>query len=313
MRNTAKNAFRPGTQANHKVMMRTYVAFCAYFSLQDLDPSPTTVCAYIQFLTRSFASPKSINNYVAAISLLHHMANRQPPTKTFAVTSMLRAVHLTKRHIPLQKLPIDSDLLNTICNMCDTQGDQGVILKAAFTLLYFTFVRQSNIAPRKSELFDPTCHLARGDIFFSPPGYIVLIKWTKTLQSGKYALLPVPEINHIHCPVAALKNMMSKHPPKAKSNSPLFILPKNKNKSITVSYLSDALGIILQSLNIPAQLYSLHSFRRGGATAVFQAGVHYTKVKHHGLWSSDCFWQYITTNTLGTDIPQALAKSFQQK
>ena len=33
-------------------------------------PSPTTVCLYIQFLTRSLKSATSVQNYVAAISLL---------------------------------------------------------------------------------------------------------------------------------------------------------------------------------------------------------------------------------------------------
>ena len=41
------------------------------------------------------------------------------------------------------------------------------------------------------------------------------------------------------------------------------------------------------------QLYSLHSFRRGGCTWAFKAGVPTDLSQHHGDWSSDCYKIYL--------------------
>jgi hypothetical protein len=202
---TARQAFRPATRANHTAMFRTYISFCTYFQLQDIDPQPSTLCAYVQYLTRTFSSPLSIKNYMSTVNLLHLMNNRQPPAKTFAVTNMIRAIQLTMRHMPSQKLPITPEILNQLCDLCDQQHATGRLLKAAFMLLFFTFIRQSSLAPRNVNKFDITRHLTRADVFFAPPGYIILIKWTKTRQNGQHVSLPVPQIRHSHCPVRALR------------------------------------------------------------------------------------------------------------
>ncbi len=50
----------------------------------------------------------------------------------------------------------------------------------------------------------------------------------------------------------------------------------------------------------------LHCLRRSGATAAYTAGVD-THIKRRGTWSSDAFWQYITTNAMTlTNSPVAL-------
>ena len=41
-------------------------------------------------------------------------------------------------------------------------------------------------------------------------------------------------------------------------------------------------------------LYSSHSFRRGGATFAFQCGVSPSLIKCQGDWSSDCYLKYIS-------------------
>jgi hypothetical protein len=52
--------------------------------------------------------------------------------------------------------------------------------------------------------------------------------------------------------------------------------------------------------------------RRGGASAAYHAGVNHARVKSHGTWSSDAFWQYVTSNTLSSEVPSALAQDFLQ-
>jgi hypothetical protein len=140
MATTADQAYRPATKANHRAMFRTYIGFCMFFGLRELNPHPSTIALYIQFLTRTFQSPQSIRNYTAAINLLHQMNDLDPPKRTFATSLMLRAINLTLRHIVHQMLPITTTLLHKICDVCDTQGVTGRTIKAAILLLFFTFL-----------------------------------------------------------------------------------------------------------------------------------------------------------------------------
>jgi hypothetical protein len=222
---------------------------------------------------------------------------------------MLRAITMTMRHTPQQKLPITPNLLYKICQVCDTQFEIGKVLKAAYLTLFFSFVRQSSISPKKSSAFDCTRQLTRADVFNTSTGIVLLIKWTKTHQTGQHVLLPIPTMpRHPHCPVTAIRAIMtqpSSQPPKF---TPLFQYPRQQ-ASITTTFLADALRVILTSLNVTPEQYSLHSFRRGGATSAFHAGVNVTQIKRHGTWVSDAFWNYVTTSTLHSQVPQALAEA----
>jgi hypothetical protein len=139
----------------------------------------------------------------------------------------------------------------------------------------------------------------------------VLLKWSKTLQFGKNVLLPVPELKTKHCPLKSLKRMLIKNNTQKIKNSPLFVTPKS-NQPLTSGFLNEALQSILDFLKINKSKYSLHSFRRGGATSAYNAGVTFTHVKRHGTWRSDCFWEYITSDTLVSNVPTALKNVFEK-
>jgi hypothetical protein len=103
--------------------------------------------------------------------------------------------------------------------------------------------------------------------------------------------------------------MLTLKPPTATQDSPLFTLPHSE-VPVTISYLTGALHILLEALHISPQPYSLHSLRRSGATEAYKAGVGYAQIKSHGTWRSDSFWTYISTTTLSTQVPEALAATF---
>ena len=63
---------------------------------------------------------------------------------------------------------------------------------------------------------------------------------------------------------------------------------------VSVPCLSRALAALLHHLGHDAGLFSLHSLRRGGATAEYRQGLDQIDIKRQGLWTSDAFWQYIT-------------------
>jgi len=67
--------------------------------------------------------------------------------------------------------------------------------------------------------------------------------------------------------------------------------------SVAINTLTSQLREALQSIGEPANSYSLHSFRSGGATAAAASHVPREVLKMHGRWRSDAVDRYIEVPT----------------
>ena len=102
---------------------------------------------------------------------------------------------LTICHILVQKLPMTPDIRKSLCNICDLIGDVGTVLKVAFILSCYGFLRQSNIAPSSPSAFNPSHHTTRDDMKLQPHGLVVTLKWSTTHQvPGVLNLIPIPSV-----------------------------------------------------------------------------------------------------------------------
>ena len=292
-RRRISHAYRPGTKANQRSQIKSYLSFCISHGLEYRNPSVDTLCVYAEYLAHKLTSPKSVKNYLGAVQLYHNYIGLEAPNLShFRYILMLRALPLTMRHFPSQKLPVTPEILDQICAVCDQIGATGIVLKVAFTLTYYGLLRQSNTAPASRTGFDPSRHSTRGDVTLSPPGLVVQLKWSKTHQApGTPALVPIASVPGQRTdPVAAYTSMLRAVPTRSPAD-PLLTLPSRR--PVTSRYLQRALRCILTALGLHAHAYSLHSFRRGGATTAFREGADFIDVKRHGLWRSDAFWDYV--------------------
>ena len=263
--------------------------------VNHINPTPDTLCAYTESLAQTFKSPKSVSNYISAVRLLHkRIGVTALSLDCFEVRLMLRALPLTMRHIPKQRLPITIEMLRKICVMCDEYQCVGVVLKFAFIISFFGFLRQSNVAPKSKQEFDTTRHSCRRDIVVAKPGLLVTLKWTKTIQSlGTPTVIPIPEIaGNALDPVTAYQCML-RAVPTSSPTDPLLMLPGGR--MLTSRDLARALRTILTRLGVCASNYSLHSLRRGGASCSYRAGCSYIDIKRHGTWASNSFWTYVSS------------------
>ena len=290
-RRRISHAYRPGTKANQRSQIKSYLSFRISHGLEYRNPSVGTMCVYAEYLAHKLTSPKSVKNYLGAVQLYHSYIGLEAPNLShFRYILMLRALPLTTRHFPSQKLPVIPEILDQICAVCDQVGATGIVLKVAFTFTYYGFLRQSNIAPASLTGFDPSHHTTRGDVTLSPPGLVVQLQWSKTHQApGTPALVPIPSVPGQR-PSSSLHKHASRCPTRSPAN-PLLTLPSRR--PVTSCYLQRALRCILTALGLPAHAYSLHSLRRGGATTAFRDGADFNDVKRHGLWRSDAFWDYV--------------------
>ena len=92
-----------------------------------------------------------------------------------------------------------------------------------------------------------------------------------------------------------------------KGSQPLFVAnAKSVVVAVTVEQsqmqlkatIAQALG-----LELTASDYAWHSFRRGGTTALINAGVPDSIVQAHGRWRSDCYLRYYDTVNVHTLLP----------
>ncbi len=287
-----RHAFRPGTTANHRTMFTKYIRFCKTHNVAHWDTSKGTLCAYLEHLTQTFKSSKSVKNYFGAINLLHKFADKTASNSgAFEVTLMLRASGLTMRQIPHRRQPITPLILHKLCTLCKYQGAVGAVLRLAYILAFLGFFRASNLCPYKEGEFDITRHLSRADVTVAAPGLVVDLKWSKTLQQ---AMQPrrVPIVRVRNSPLDAVQafgQVCDLIP--AEANAPLFLMPDNT--TLTVSKLRGAFNAMLKECGLSPNQFGLHSFRRGGATCSHDNGANYIDIKRQGQWAGPTFWDYV--------------------
>ena len=160
------------------------MTFCLTYNVTHLSLSVNTVLAYIEHLAQSLSSHKPVMKYLSAIKHLHRLSGAVfTAFSAYPVSLLIRALRIpltmTSRSAP--KHPIMPSLLQVICRVCDHILRVGRVLKAAYLLAYFAFLRHSNLAPNSSMTFDPTRYTCRGDMTFQEPGTVIMLRWSKTM------------------------------------------------------------------------------------------------------------------------------------
>ncbi len=167
--------------------------------------------------------------------------------------------------------------------------------------------------PTSKAAFDLTLHLARGDIIRGDPGFHVIVKWTKTLQTThNITTVPLPYVHQSPlCPVKALLTMFSEFP-LHNSNFPMFSILIGKTVMVvTQSQVRQALAKILGILQLNARTYGFHTFRRSAASLAFQLQVPVQEIQSHGTWASNSVWTYIKPSVTTTSVLNAFATLLQ--
>ena len=121
---------------------------------------------------------------------------------------------------------------------------------------------------------------------------VVEIRWSKTIQFGErklvVPLIPIP--GSVLCPVMAYRIMCEKV--RVIDTKPLFSL--SRNNYITYSKFQIKMRQLIEKIGLDPEVFSTHSFRRGGATFAFKSGVSSELIQLHGDWKSDAYKNYLT-------------------
>ncbi len=263
--------------------------------VQAIKPSVKTILSYLEYLSQNLKSHKSVRNYFSAISTLHKAHGLKfKARKAYHVKTMLKAITVTLKEANRRKLPITIQQLKSIVQSTNKLGDIGVVLKVGILFGFYGFLRQSNLAPKSTQDFDISKNTTRSDISFKSPGLVISIKWSKTRQSGgRPHSVPLPSLQCKDlCPVRAYKKLL-KVAPTVDPTQPLLSL--SPGHFLCIPAFSTHFKHILANLVPDPTLYSLHSLRRGGATAAVNAGASLVSTMQHGDWKSMAVWDYLVS------------------
>ncbi len=305
-------AYRPGTCDNLTSMFNTFLAYIIFYDIDLSQLSVPHILGFIETLAISQISMATIKNYISALRATFHRYSI--PTLVLHhrdIQLMLRSCSITIIGNPKVKHIFSLQILTQIILKCHTL-DHPCLYRAIYLFAFFGFFRISNLVPSSFKAYEITKHLARGDIFVAPPGLQVLLKWSKTMQTGKsYKAVPMAAISNSNlCPVAAFNALSHHHP--VSPNSPMFAFFGHSGlETITQQQVRSHLRSIMLLMGLNPISHTFHTFRRSGASLAFQLRVPIQDIQSHGTWLSDAVWTYIQPSLTDTAVPTAFANHIQ--
>ena len=298
----------PGTHKNHETATRTYIAFMRWAGLDHTAPTSSTACIYIEYLAMHLAAPGTIKNYVSHTRIYLVLAEGvSRPLSDPRVSRALDGLDRNKDYVPKEKAPVPMQVLRAVLSkLTATPEDRAV--KAAYLLMFYAALRQSEVAPPSVSLFKSTYHLTRGDASFVGSNLTVMIKAGKNLQKcGQYKKVTMATSpDKDHCVVQAFRQLVMDTPTE-NNNDPCFMFPDTR-APMPVSYLNKRWDQIFTIIGLKAREYTLHGLRVAAASEAFQSGVPELEIQRYGGWRSQAHRTYIKASALD-GVNKSLIKS----
>ena len=165
-------------------------------------------------------------------------------------------------------------------------------LWCSFLVAFFCLFRKKNVCPESVEPSNEKT-LRRKHIEIDQENNIVYIycNFSKTNQFGSSDLvIPIPgnsdpKLNLVKH-LTKLFDMVDVDPEK-----PAFTY--NNGTFVHYKLFTDRLKSLLTLSGLDSSLYSGHSFRRGGASFLYQSGGSILQIMSSGSWRSNCFTRYL--------------------
>ena len=233
---------------------------------------------------------KSIKVYLCGVQLWSTIAGATEQISDMPrLQYVLRGIRRSQGNLftrPL-RVPVTWPLMQIICRhiaRTEPPFDRDMLLAAAL-LAFFGLMRVSEYASSTAHQVDPEALRVQDVIIARNHNMVrVVIKKSKTDPFRMGATLRICSIPHPLCPVRAIIRFLRRrgtHP------GPLFIY--QNGTYLTRQRMRDLLARSLPFLDN----VNTHSFRRGGASALADAGVPGHVIQILGRWKSRAYTQYV--------------------
>tara|TARA_B100000902_G_C27301135_1_gene912864 strand:- start:1851 stop:2756 length:906 start_codon:yes stop_codon:yes gene_type:complete len=244
-----KNSKANNTLRAYKSDFRDFSVFCAKNGFSSIPSQPKIIALYITHLSKT-SKFSTLKRRIASISVMHKLKGHYLDTKHPIIMENLHGIKRTLGSRQKAKKPILINELKMIIKVIDKEK----IRDKALILIGFAG------GFRRSELVN----INYEDIDFVNEGLKILIRRSKTDQSGEGAIKAIPYFdNQEFCPVVSLK---------------IYIKEKFSNKKdgkvFDISDKSVALIIkkYAEKAGLDPSKYAGHSLRSGFATTAAEFG-----------------------------------------
>jgi len=244
-----KNSKSNNTLRAYQSDFRDFSGFCAKNGLSSLPTQPKIIALYITHLSKS-SKFSTLKRRIASISVLHNLKGHYLDTKHPIIMENLHGIKRTLGSRQKAKKPILINDLKLIIKAIDKDK----LRDKALILIGFSG------GFRRSELVN----INYDDVEFVKEGVKILIKRSKTDQSGEGSIKAIPYFdNQEFCPVVALKNYIN-----------MKFSNIDEGKVFNISDKSVALIIkrYAEKAGLDSSKYAGHSLRSGFATTAAEFG-----------------------------------------
>ena len=243
------NSKSNNTLRAYKSDFRDFSSFCSKNGFSSIPTQPKIIALYITRLSKT-SKFSTLKRRIASISVIHKLKGHYLDTKHPIIMENLHGIKRTLGSRQKTKKPILINDLKLIIKVMDEKK----IRDKALILVGFAG------GFRRSELIN----VYYEDIEFVKQGVKILIKRSKTDQSGEGSIKAIPYFeNNEYCPVIALKNYINEK----------F---KNKKEGRVFEISDKSVALIIKRYAEKAGLdpskYSGHSLRSGFATTAAEFG-----------------------------------------
>ena len=244
-----KNSKANNTLRAYQSDFKDFSAFCAKNGFSSIPTQPKIIALYLTNLSKS-SKFSTLKRRIASISVIHKLKGHYLDTKHPIIMENLHGIKRTLGSRQKAKKPILINDLKLIIKAID----ENKIRDKALILIGFAG------GFRRSELVS----ILNEDIEFVPEGLKILIRRSKTDQSGEGVIKAIPYFdNKEFCPVITLKKYISTKT-KVESEEKIFKI-SDKSVALIIKKYAEKAGL-------DASRYAGHSLRSGFATTAAEFG-----------------------------------------
>jgi len=244
-----KNSKANNTLRAYHSDFRDFSIFCSKNGLSSIPTQPKILALYLTHLSKT-SKFSTLRRRIASISVVHKLKGHYLDTKHPIIMENLHGIKRTLGSRQKAKKPILINDLKLIINVIHKEKYRD---KALILIGFAGGFRRSELVNINYE-----------DIEFVPEGVKILIRRSKTDQSGEGSIKAIPYFNNQEfCPVIALRNYINDK-----------FTDINKGKIFEISDKSVALIIkkYASKAGLDSSKYAGHSLRSGFATTAAEFG-----------------------------------------
>lgn len=297
MNNVVTQSFRfaKNSAKNMVSNIRTYTFFTTFFGLKPLPAQPGDLCNFMELLALT-SGYGHVKNVLSSVRYIHEAYDLQFPVNDFNLDTTMQGLKRRLAKTPFFVMPITPKILTLVYSFLDMSKPSDLALWCSYLVAFFCLLRKANVVPEAGPM-DPQRTLTRDHITLDQENKMVYIHVTfsKTIQFCQRDLvIPVPSNNN---PALDLFRHVEKlfATVDAPGSSPAFSF--SKTSFVSYKSFTTRLKSLLTRAGLAPDLYSGHSFRRGGATYLHKVGGSILQIQAAGDWSSQCFTRYLYLTT----------------